>query len=706
MKYRILGIVKSLLCVALMMSLCFMTWTTVLSPVLRPISKAPVTRTTESIINDGPTQNRHILITEINSDVLPLSGFISLRDHNVTYIPLIPKEIPGKPLATDYRLFYLAPEALDEAGAKALLANGELTGDLRLPKYHFSPKRLNEDRILAEWNAGKTEGCWVLEPHHASMMNWKNPQFLFVAGMSVCLAFYAVMQFVTCLIHTKLQAGLTLIGTALLLTQGVLIYKFEQAGPALWNTVSPVVMITCLLLGSIGLVLTACRLLTLTMRHQSNSSEETVSAPSMTGTEPFQMTKVGFILRDRDGERDYLDVDVIGFKIKSNKDANGTQTRTFRLRIQSGKEVEIFSIADEFKEGQADPLAPFFARLLASMVRIYRTKLQAGEALTGDNWTFSLGGFSIGNGVKTDNFSHHTITSTQWVGLDYRIWTAEQEQSRLCLPSSGDNVHVLSALLKEMISKKTLPTTSYKHQLGRLLQESKFSMDVVDLSTSCFCVGLIAGIVALSGIVPGMVPIVIAGIAILAGCWLRSKKAAWNIKVFDNGFVLNTGREVSIPFTQVTNYSVRSSAQKNEYRIVCQAMEKPLEFNLQTKNIAAFNAASMLEEQLNSVVSNLLLKQLVETGSTEWTAAISITLKGLQITQQGQCEKISFKAIDRIQIDDRMLKIQWNTDKPREFQIARTENNVLAGYKTYQKVLEALQLSHSSEPAAEQPVYA
>jgi hypothetical protein len=185
----------------------------------------------------------------------------------------------------------------------------------------------------------------------------------------------------------------------------------------------------------------------------------------------------GFLVVDRDGEREYRDDDVAAISyFQYARHAQGLVASVERHFVAwvAAKERPI-AMVNTIAVGQHDPLEFMIARIAARLVERSEEQLATGGRIEGDGWRFDRWGLAERESARSgapQELAIGEITGAELVGHELCIWRQGQEQAALRIPIATRNAHLLYMLLGSRVApREAAPPQAPQEGLGRLLFE-------------------------------------------------------------------------------------------------------------------------------------------------------------------------------------------------------------------------------------------
>ncbi|MFO0846798.1 MAG: hypothetical protein U0797_31275, partial [Gemmataceae bacterium] len=132
-------------------------------------------------------------------------------------------------------------------------------------------------------------------------------------------------------------------------------------------------------------------------------------------------TPTGFILTDRGRSRTFDDEDVVGVTHSFRERSVPDIRHRVRLEVRGGRPVVI---AYSVPQGQADPLADLWARVVTGLVRRVRAGLGEGASLAGRHWRLDKDGLLY----RGEVFPLRSVTKVGYYSGRLCLWKGEDER--------------------------------------------------------------------------------------------------------------------------------------------------------------------------------------------------------------------------------------------------------------------------------------
>jgi len=609
------------------------------------------------LVKDGPgeTRNRHVFVERFLTDSIHRSGFLSLPEMNVTYIPLLSEDIPGKPEFVDYGVFLRVDSAMDETEVRTLLKQGQVGGWLTPLRKDLLSANYHDEFAVQQWLDPSQKTCWILR-HEAAQGTWMNKTIWGLIAVTFVVTAWCTGHLATRLMSAPAHVGIGLLVALLITGGGSVLIMFPMNRDVLLNSVIPPLATTMVAWGAVCCLIFVARGLTLITNQANQSDEEEAQKLATDGAgitpqkkrsaadekrsqEAFQISTVGFsVANGRGGWDDFLDIDVVSFRISHQPTDNGLTTRAFHVSVKGANEkVESVKIAETLFPGQDDPMQPFFARLGGNMARQAMVKIKEGDDFSGENWSISLGGLTIQANRLSNTHSLGAISAFEWIGDEYKVWVANKEEPVLTLTGFGENEQVLIQILPMLLTTKRPNNTQ---PLGRLLVEFG------------------------------------KGKSMLGG------KGKADFQCFELGLKTKSKDEAPIVWMDVKQYITSGTNQHECQFVMRDGTERA--FKMSATAIGAEELMSQMSTRLTDALVETRLRDLVESGSTPWCQNMVITLKGIMFSSANGAPTIPFELIENLQCSNE--KIQLTVSEYDAIQFSATEIDAIVGYRVLEKI--------------------
>ena len=211
----------------------------------------------------------------------------------------------------------------------------------------------------------------------------------------------------------------------------------------------------------------------------------------------IEVHEAGFLVRDRAGEREFGDDQVICASYYSRPDfVNGvlnSTTRTFDVWVEGANGPERVKLVNRLAVGARDPLGPFIERVQLRLYERANATLAAGEPFDGEGWTLHQEELVVPAGRETRGVRFEALAAADIFDNHLCVWQNGQDEPVLRIPVSAANTWILLRLLQERIAKR--PDGALQpsgDQLGRILFERKPGRLILALSWLIPLTGLVA----------------------------------------------------------------------------------------------------------------------------------------------------------------------------------------------------------------------
>lgn len=192
----------------------------------------------------------------------------------------------------------------------------------------------------------------------------------------------------------------------------------------------------------------------------------------------FEVHPSGFLVRDRQGVREFTDDQVICASLSSRPNyVNGvlnSTTRLFDIWVEGAGNPERIKLLNHLRLADSDPLATFIARVQLRLHERAEASLAAGQPFDGEGWTLHDEELIVPGGRETRGVRFDELAAAEIFDGHLCVWKTGQDEPVLRIPVSSANTWILLRLLQERLAKRpagaVLPPGD---QLGRILFERK-----------------------------------------------------------------------------------------------------------------------------------------------------------------------------------------------------------------------------------------
>ncbi|WP_437201440.1 hypothetical protein [Planctomicrobium sp. SH664] len=403
---------------------------------------------------------------------------------------------------------------------------------------------------------------------------------------------------------------------------------------------------------------------------------------------PFEVTESGFILRDGAVAHEHFDSSVTSIAISRPLEGDRpsrSRRRNLILRFLNCQgQRETICVGETLKAGMRDPLQNFMRRLVVRLSGSARQWVQSGGTFSGEGWSLTLSGLSVRHGERERTYALGTLSSAEWIGHEFCVWSTDEEPI-LRLPPSSENVIVLSSILPEFLPRTT-PRMIEQHELGRLLLELK--SDPAYSWNSLFPVLLGAGVLVslwACGVLSWMAAGFIVGVFGLVSLACRPQPGD-AVACFDRGLLLRSRGQRLIPVSDLKSIRVRSEQNRAKLQLQFRDHSPAIDLSFRQLSVPARAKFEKIEETLSKGLATHMLKDLVECGAVAWTPEIQISVEGLKIFRNGQVERIPFFQFGESIIDDEEVNLMSQVTGRPLVKLARQEPNALSGWLLMENV--------------------
>jgi hypothetical protein len=230
----------------------------------------------------------------------------------------------------------------------------------------------------------------------------------------------------------------------------------------------------------------------------------------------LQLDPNGFRIRDRQGDMDYRDEDVVAMASEITAVlSNGTVTggrRQATLQIDE-EPAEFIRMDYTFPLGaNADPVAGFFGRLESMLLARFRAQVAAGPPVSGAGWSLDAKALFIDAGEASGRYPFASLAAASIVDRKVTVWERGEAEAAIAVPLNTLNAWALLPLLQEHLP----PDTGAEDErvgdgLGRVIFQRDKSWSVA---------GMVVAYVLGFGLAILGVPAAVLGVFIRAGGWI------------------------------------------------------------------------------------------------------------------------------------------------------------------------------------------
>lgn len=634
--------------------------------------------------------NHHVSVTDFRRDSVDIVGVNKFgKGPYVVYFPLLPARAVGKPLPQDVRLIVRAVVNDPKQQPAELLKGDVVTGVIRAPGLKFPGQFLNEDTVIKGW-IDQPERWHVLDTAPGAYARWTDMNVLLPMGIAMWAGFRMVTLM---LLGANSQRALMFSGGALgCVALGLGLEALQLHGPAAWNGLFPIFAALGIAGGAGALPAALAQWYLARSREARNTPVSKELNAELAGA-PLEVTQTGFIIRDGQSKKEYLDASVEGFTLDSAilppVSGIGRKLRTVKLRVTEGKETESFTVTNVVMDGAADELQPFFARIVQSMSRRYGSIVRGTGELKGQSWTLSACGLQVGQGDKKSTYGPRLLNSCEWVHDQFCIWTAEKEEPVLKLHGNDENVHVLAEVFPKLLPQKLLPT-KFASGLGRLC--TKFQV-VSKSGAPLWFFAVAAAFVAASAAL-GLQPIYLVALAVGLGIvvMLARQDTSQVFSCFDEGLQIQSGsKKRLLKYRDLSKLEWKLSPQGTGPAMLDVAITPetgdPIRFSQKVADAADMPAPlAEMRVRITDGLSTKMLEKLTTTGSVEWTPDVSIEVQGLRVKGDKVYPYADLKDLNADQAKRELTLKALG----RAFVISMNAPNYEAGWMVFQLIRQAL----------------
>ncbi len=191
-----------------------------------------------------------------------------------------------------------------------------------------------------------------------------------------------------------------------------------------------------------------------------------------------EITPDGFRVRDRRGEREFSDDQVICASLSNNSNyTNGllqSTTRTFDVWVEGESGSEQIKLVNRLALGARDPAALLIERVHAHLYERAQAALAAGQNFEGEDWTLHAAELIVNTRRDPHGVRFEDLAAADTFDGHLCVWKHGQDEPVLRIPIGSANTHVLLQLLRERIAA---PSANGElrtgDELGRILFERK-----------------------------------------------------------------------------------------------------------------------------------------------------------------------------------------------------------------------------------------
>jgi hypothetical protein len=201
----------------------------------------------------------------------------------------------------------------------------------------------------------------------------------------------------------------------------------------------------------------------------------------------IEVHEAGFLVRDRAGERQFGDDQVICAALSSRPDfVNGvlnSTTRTFDVWVEGADGPERVTLVNRLAVGARDPLGPFIERVQMRLYERANAALAAGQPFEGEGWTLHQEELAVPVGRVTRGVRFEDLAAADIFDNRLCVWQTGQDEPVLRIPVTAANTWILLRLLQERIAIRPEGAVQPSgDQLGRILFERRPGRLILTLS--------------------------------------------------------------------------------------------------------------------------------------------------------------------------------------------------------------------------------
>jgi hypothetical protein len=359
----------------------------------------------------------------------------------------------------------------------------------------------------------------------------------------------------------------------------------------------------------------------------------------------------GFLLRDRHGEREFGDNQLIcaGLSFQPNY-SNGvlkSTTRIFDLWVEGAQEPEQIKLATRMPIGTVDPLGPFIERVHAHLYERANAALHDAESFEGEGWTLHDSKLTVQAGSHEQSAQIADLSAVDVFDNRLCVWRHGQDEPVLRIPVSSANTRVLQRLLAERIAPRAVEIAS-GDRLGRILFERKpdrSTLALVWLLPICTALVVVAMIVLALLHVGNHVVIGLPICFLLLLIWLLVLSQSVEFRVCEHGvrrkWLFRTRQiryaEVdSFTYSAVRQY-VKGAYAGTHFSLTFAAPEegnwKKLTYSKTLRN--ADVELDHLRDHVSALIANRMLQQFEAHQAVAWTDSFRFLPEGLEYRAAG-----------------------------------------------------------------------
>ena len=190
----------------------------------------------------------------------------------------------------------------------------------------------------------------------------------------------------------------------------------------------------------------------------------------------LQVKPTGFLIRDRAGEREFNDSQMICAGLSQRQHfSNGllaSTTRTFELWLEGAETAEQVALKTRLPTGVVDPLTDFIDRIQSDLYERATEALQSRESFEGESWTLNERELIVRSGGNPEAVDLADLSAVEIYDDELCVWRYNQDTPVFRIPMGSANTRILQRLLLERIPPRP-STAGAVSGLGRILFERK-----------------------------------------------------------------------------------------------------------------------------------------------------------------------------------------------------------------------------------------
>jgi hypothetical protein len=359
----------------------------------------------------------------------------------------------------------------------------------------------------------------------------------------------------------------------------------------------------------------------------------------------------GFLLRDRHGERDFTDSQLIcaGLSFQPNY-TNGvlkSTTRTFDLWVEGTQGPEQLKLSTRLPIGSIDPLGGFIERVHAHLYERANAALHAAETFEGEGWTLYDSELIVHSGRNPQSASIADLSAVDVFDNHLCVWRHGQDDPVLRIPVSSANTRVLQRLLAERLAPRAVESPT-GNRLGRILFErnpDRSTQALVWLLPICAAFVILGMIVLALVRVGNAVPIGILICFILLLVWVLVLSQSVEFRVCEHGvrrkwlYQIRQMRYVEVDtftYSAVRQY-VKGAYAGTHFSLTFASIAgdkwKKLTYSKTLRNADA--ELDHLRDHVSELIANRLWEQFRMGRAVAWTDSFRFLPEGLEYRAAG-----------------------------------------------------------------------